>query len=691
MLLPFALFAAVITSLNDLSASFLTDNPSSRTEFCITGTVSYVIGYNGNQCHLLLNDGEVGTYATGTISRCPPGTGDVVRLTGALVPRGAGTVQPVFDSIVILGHRPVEACRQGSPAEIMSGRHDFHRAFLVGEVRGVEPSGTGPGWSYVSLISEDQLYYVPIPIRGASLSQLEALIGSTVRLDGYPDSHNCSLRFIDERRFMVADLAHIAVLSASPQDPFANAPSIHKLHRLAPEQISRLGRHQARGVVLTVWQGQNALLRIDDGRTVQISLASTVKLTRGQTVSVVGYPSTDGFMLRLSNALTRPLANRPFAEPDVCELSAQSISERLANAWTPKTRLQGQRIRLTGIASDLSEALRKRSLFTLSVAGHQLDVDFSSQPGILSDLVQGCQVEVTGTCVLTTENWAAISENQRLNGIRLVLDLSDDLKILDYPSWWTPTRLTAIIVILLLVLVGCLVWNRLLQRLSEKRGRELFRERSASALAELRTEERTRLAVELHDSISQTLTGAAMQLDAGEVGTAKRILASCRRELRSCLWELRSRAMDAADFADAVRETIEPHLGGRQASVDFDIPASSLSEELRHTALRIIREATVNAVRHGRASLIAISGELSGSRLSFSIVDNGRGFDPSVSQGSATGHFGLLGMRERAKAFNGSVNIISAPENGTEISVVLEDRDGYDFGEDPADKGTHNT
>ena len=149
--------------------------------------------------------------------------------------------------------------------------------------------------------------------------------------------------------------------------------------------------------------------------------------------------------------------------------------------------------------------------------------------------------------------------------------------------------------------------------------------------------------------------------------------------------------MDAADFADAVRETIEPHLGGRQASVDFDIPASSLSDELRHTALRIIREATVNAVRHGRASLIAISGELSGSRLSFSIVDNGRGFDPSVSQGSATGHFGLLGMRERAKAFNGSVNIISAPGNGAEISVVLEDRDGYDFGEDPADKGTHNT
>ena len=70
----------------------------------------------------------------------------------------------------------------------MDGRHDFHRALLVGEVRDVEPSGTNPCWNYLSIIDDGRQYYAPIPVHGASLKDLEALIGSTVRLDGFPDS-----------------------------------------------------------------------------------------------------------------------------------------------------------------------------------------------------------------------------------------------------------------------------------------------------------------------------------------------------------------------------------------------------------------------------------------------------------------------------------------------------------------------
>ena len=163
-----------------------------------------------------------------------------------------------------------------------------------------------------------------------------------------------------------------------------------------------------------------------------------------------------------------------------------------------------------------------------------------------------------------------------------------------------------------------------------------------------------------------------MQLDAGEIQTAKRILASCRRELRECLWDLRSHALDAENFADAIRETLAPHLGEINVSIDIDIPSSEMSESLRHAALCIIREATVNAIRHGKARNIAISGGLDGRRLEFSVVDDGRGFDPARAKGSKDGHFGLLGMRERAKAFNGSVAITSSPGNGTEVSVTLE-------------------
>ena len=131
--------------------------------------------------------------------------------------------------------------------------------------------------------------------------------------------------------------------------------------------------------------------------------------------------------------------------------------------------------------------------------------------------------------------------------------------------------------------------------------------------------------------------------------------------------------MDAESFAEAIRETLAPHLGETSVSIDIDVPSSRMSESLRHAALCIIREATVNAIRHGRARNVAVSGGLDDGRLEFSVVDDGRGFDPAHAKGSKDGHFGLLGMNERAKAFGGVVTIVSSPENGTEVSVVLHD------------------
>lgn len=473
---------------------------------------------------------------------------------------------------------------------------------------------------------------------------------------------------------MVADMDHVKIVSPPPADPFANVPSVDRLHRLLPEQISRLGRHKAVGTLLTIWQSCHALLLLKDSRKALISSSEPVACRRGDVVEVIGYPSTDGFTLHLVRANVRPISQRPVNEPETLVITDQDVGNRLSSPSLVKYSLQGRRIQLTGMIAEFNENQRARGFFSLAIAGHLLDVDFSSQPAAAKGIVSGCRVQIVGTCVLATENWAAISNGLQFNGIKVVIDKADGLTILQYPPWWTPGRLTAVVVILLLAIVGCMVWNRMLHHLSEKRGQELFRERSASALAELRTDERTRLAVELHDSLSQILTGAAMQLDAGEVGVAKRILASCRRELRSCLWDLRSKAIDAERFADAIRETLAPHLGNRQALIDIDFPSSAISESLRHVALRIIREATVNAVRHGRTTTIAISGELCGRKLVFSVADDGRGFDPTTAQGACSGHFGILGMRERAKAFNGSVTIDSSSGNGTIVNVEMEDK-----------------
>ena len=168
------------------------------------------------------------------------------------------------------------------------------------------------------------------------------------------------------------------------------------------------------------------------------------------------------------------------------------------------------------------------------------------------------------------------------------------------------------------------LWNRALKHLSVKRGEELYRERIAHKAAELKVEERTRLAVEIHDSISQTLTGIALQFDNGaNEAVVRQMLASCRHELKSCLWDLRSRTFEEKDRTEAIRRAIGPNAGGAKVDVRFNVPRDELSETTTHAILRIVRELVVNAVRHGKATEVKVAGECHNGTISFSVKDNG--------------------------------------------------------------------
>ena len=288
---------------------------------------------------------------------------------------------------------------------------------------------------------------------------------------------------------------------------------------------------------------------------------------------------------------------------------------------------------------------------------------------------EGWRIAVTGVCVKDSDVWRPTVPIPKIRGLFLVTRSDGDIVVLRKTPWWTPARLAALAGLLFAVLVGFGIWNLSLKRKSERRGRDLYQERIGHALAEQKVEERTRLAVELHDSVSQTLTGVALQLDGGEIETAKTMLASCRGELRRCLWDLRSRTFEEKDMTEAVTRTITPHLNGITATVRFNVPRERLSESLTHAILRIIRELVVNAIRHGRANHVKIAGEMHESTVSFSVSDDGCGFDPNAAPGPELGHFGLLGIRERIEDFNGGLKIASAPNQGAKFTVTLTTTD----------------
>jgi signal transduction histidine kinase len=184
-------------------------------------------------------------------------------------------------------------------------------------------------------------------------------------------------------------------------------------------------------------------------------------------------------------------------------------------------------------------------------------------------------------------------------------------------------------------------------------------------------EERRRLARDLHDGVAQELgfiATRAQELAAMRDGEAQWIAAAAERgldEARRAIAALTLAVDEPLDVALAqAAEEVAGRVGARvRLSLD---PAADVPATTREALLRIVREAVTNATRHGGAGSISV--ELTnGDGLSLRIADDGVGFDPA----DPSAGFGLISMRDRARALGGELRIASRPGHGTEIEVVL--------------------
>ena len=199
-------------------------------------------------------------------------------------------------------------------------------------------------------------------------------------------------------------------------------------------------------------------------------------------------------------------------------------------------------------------------------------------------------------------------------------------------------------------------------------------------------EERARLAREIHDTLAQGFVGISSQLDAVAMSMpeddspARQYLQMARRmarhsltEARRSMMDLRASVLEDRDLAAALEAGARAWTAGQPVEVSVEAMGESrpLPQETEQQLLRIAQEAVANVMKHANASRIGIKLEREPKSLRLRIVDNGRGFEERDAFAAHEGHFGLLGMRERAERLGGGLHLASRLGEGTEVEVSV--------------------
>ena len=200
-------------------------------------------------------------------------------------------------------------------------------------------------------------------------------------------------------------------------------------------------------------------------------------------------------------------------------------------------------------------------------------------------------------------------------------------------------------------------------------------------------DERKRIGRELHDETSQSLAAALLNLDIAEksmdsgsapfehVVVARDIMHHCLGQLRLLVYDLRPSMLDDFGLAPAVRWYVETHVeaSGVRVVTDIDSIQERLPPELETAVYRIVQEALSNVARHAHATRAILHVNTSPGHVSLSVSDNGIGFDPKTvgRAGDVNSGVGLLSIRERVEALDGSVTVYSVLDRGTQIQVLI--------------------
>lgn len=365
----------------------------------------------------------------------------------------------------------------------------------------------------------------------------------------------------------------------------------------------------------------------------------------GTTVAVKGVAELEGARVVLSAREWRTLA--PAALPPPKSALAADLIDPAA-ALSP-SGVNWRRVEVEGRAVELTE-----SGFGIDVGGVPVSVALGTLPDFLADCgVTRPLVRVRGVAELLLDQSALFGREAYVIGVRISAASPDDVTLvpdLVYLANVRDRRLRwAFGVLLGLLAAGVVAFAVVIFR---QRRRHF---RTATLMAE-----RKRMADDIHDTIEQHLVGAGMLIQLKRGKEAQDVLIRAKQELRDIIWGLKNddmlRLKPAELIAAAARSC------AREGILEVDTRLAALPPRLGAQALRdlalIVREAIGNALKHGGARRVEVFAESRAHGIwRLVVVNDGEVFDPSAAPGAEAGHFGLEGMRERARRLGARLTI----------------------------------
>ena len=504
--------------------------------------------------------------------------------------------------------------------------------------------------------------------------------GDTVELTGVLAPPGREPGHLPVNRLLVQTPACIRVVARGAESPFDLALVPLADIQLASDAVPLGGQVRVRGQVSHRTAGQVLWLE-SGGAALRVLLgdADTSPVGAGDWVDAAGFTAFKEGVGLLEDAVLRTLGRRDPIAPTRVTPGPDTASDWHDHLVRCPGRLESLHREASGFRLGLSSG---ETAFDAFLPRHAF-------PVLPPDLVPGAEVEVTGIC------GGLLAEGPRMEGgvpagFSLLPRAVTDLVVITPAPFWSADRLRRAFVWGSICLAGAAVWILTLRVQVSRRSRRLAaeiqaRQEETVAFSSV-LQERKRLAADLHDSLAQSLTGIAFQLQAAEMARekapenvekhldlARRLLEQGRTELRRSLWDLRSEALDLHDLAGALREMAKRHAteDDLQIVVVEEGESRPIPDLVANHLLRIAQEALHNARQRGRASRVDIVLLHAPGRVGLRLRDNGQGFVPALVPGPQGGHFGLNSMRERAQRLGGTFALESRPGDGTLIQVFM--------------------